>query len=607
MKSHVSTLLEVAICIYNDVIAKCATIESAKRDIETLVSRVENEGLSFLTITLPAFVKDFERSLDEGQVAPEYFRSFRKYRKIPAFLRDIFGLVFDADTGRIKDVVSIEAVQGIRQIGNTFNKLKLNCSLSRTKRAYRQYIDDEQVFEQDLDPADAAYFDSVSRACWDWLYSSRHLSLDLAIPKQGPGSTSERIVGNSKYVFRSWHKRLEPYFPIDSNALVNINALDSPEFRDLELISEEHELPSRLVDVPKTQKTPRLIAIEPVCMQYTQQAIQGILVRALEDHRLTAGHVNFTDQSVNRDLALSSSSTGLMATLDLSSASDRVPLSLVERMFRYHPDIWGAIEACRTRKVQFPDGKIFSIKKFASMGSALCFPVESMYFYTICIGALLKKHNLPVTYRNVFKMSRYVYVYGDDIIVPTDDVGAVIDHLQKYYCKVNVRKSFWNGKFRESCGMDAYNGYNVSVTYIRTMPPNNRRQTNEIVSWVKTAQLFDKDACYLTSDYLYKVVESILGSLPFVDETSACLGRLTCRRSYSVERMNTKLHEPEIFGYVVKPVYRKDKLDGYPALLKCLLDLERRKETSSSSDKRHLERSARFGAVALKRRWTRPY
>jgi len=90
MKSHVSDLLKLAEHIFKDASAKCTADPLEELDLKNLRSRVEHEGLSFLTITLPALGKDFERSLASGRIEPTYFRSFGKYAKAPAFLRGFF-------------------------------------------------------------------------------------------------------------------------------------------------------------------------------------------------------------------------------------------------------------------------------------------------------------------------------------------------------------------------------------------------------------------------------------------------------------------------------------------------------------------------------------
>jgi len=607
MKSYVSMLFAVAEKVIYDVFGRCSARGSADRDLLTLRSRIEHEGLSFLTITLPSFGADFERSLSQGFIDPKNFLSFRKFRQIPAFLQGIVSLVFNADTGRILDEPSIDAIEGIRQMAYTFKKIKIACAPSRVRRAFESYISDEQSLQVPLEPKQIEQFRSVCNCMWPMVLSVSDLEPLRTIPAHGPGSTAERISGNQKYAFKQWHSRLEPYYPIFPNAFTSVDALGDKRFKELTVLSSDQEPPVRVVTVPKTLKSPRIIAMEPVVMQYAQQALSRALVKRLEAAKITSGHVNFTDQKVNQRLAMNSSITGHLATLDLSSASDRVPLSLVEVMLESNPDFRDAVLACRSTRANLPTGDVISLRKFASMGSALCFPIESMYFYTLCVGALLEKRSLPVTSRNAFLVSREVYVYGDDIIVPSHDAEFVVDYLHKYYCKVNMSKSFWSGNFRESCGMDAFKGKQVTPVYLREVCPDNKRSVNELISWTKTASLFLEKGYFLTSDFLYKVVENILGKLPFVHDTASGLGRLAYGKSYTIEKWSTNTHVPLVRAWVPSPVYRKDKLTGYAALLKCLLTLESRVSQEPSMDKDHLSRTARHGTVTLKRRWVRPY
>jgi hypothetical protein len=603
MKSHVSDLAELLHCIYKDVCSACAVEQPDLRDLETIRSRVKHEGLSFLTITLPQFGADFERSLAEERIDSTLFRSFRKNGQIPAFWQGIVSLVFDQGTGRIYNEPNIAAIDGIRQMSYAFKKLNIACSNSRSKNAINGFVENEQIFEVDLDPGDIDTFVSISDILWSTTLGD--ISPWDCTPKHGPGSTVEGITGNQKFLHRRWHARLEPYFPLFHNAFSSENAFESEEFEKVSDVPADCEQPVKVITVPKTLKGPRIIAIEPVCMQYAQQAISRTLVKVLERSHLTQGHVNFTDQSVNRELALNASRDGKMSTIDLSSASDRVPLSLSMRMFDCNPDLQGAIFSCRSRRAKLPNGDILHLKKFASMGSALCFPVEAMYFYTICIAALIEKRNLPVTFHTIRKVSRDVYVYGDDIIIPTDDAAFVADYLSKYYLKVNENKSFWTGKFRESCGLDAYDGYVVTPTYVRHMRPSNKRDPKALISWCKASNNFFRRGYWKTADFMIRIVESITGELPVVGDRCAGLGKVSFVPYVSSSRWNHRYQRPEVRTWVACPVYRKDILDGYSALTKCLLSLEESAEPLN--DKSHLSKTARYGAVTLKRRWTSPY
>jgi hypothetical protein len=56
--------LEMVEAVYMGACAKCIADVCDSRDLETIRSRVKHQGVSFLTITLPNFYKDFERSVE---------------------------------------------------------------------------------------------------------------------------------------------------------------------------------------------------------------------------------------------------------------------------------------------------------------------------------------------------------------------------------------------------------------------------------------------------------------------------------------------------------------------------------------------------------------
>lgn len=608
MKSNVSDYLELLHSIYRDACNKCIADVSDLRDLETIRSRVKDEGLSFLTITLPAFCVDFERSLANGFIDPTCFRSFRKHGPIPAFLQGMVGLIFDRETGRLEDyeITSdfIPIVEGVRQICLTFKKLEVACTLSRVRASLANFVSIEREFSMFQVPdADISVFNRVSDCLWGAVIGD--LSLNNCSPRHGPGATAEHISGNAKYTWQSWHERLEPYFPfVDSAYPLGVSALDSKELEMVTFVAPDDEQPVRVVQVPKTLKSPRIIAIEPCCAQYVQQGISRALYRVLESNWLTSGHINFRDQSINQSLAMSSSFDGRLATIDLSDASDRVPRDLAMGMFRTNPDLRDAIDACRSTRAEMPDGTIIGpLNKFASMGSALCFPVEAMYFYTICVIALLGEHKLSVSHRNINTVSRGIYVYGDDILVPTDNAIAVLDCLQKYRCKVNSNKTFVSGSFRESCGVDAFRGEEVTPLYIRKTRPENRQHADRLISWTATANAFYKKGYWQTATLMFKTLEKVLGPMPYLSETSPGLGRTSFLGYRSVERWSRALQRFEVKAWVPGPVHRADVLEGFGALMKCFLKLEDLKNPLGGRDAQHLEHSALHHAVALKRGW----
>lgn len=424
------------------------------------------------------------------------------------------------------------------------------------------------------------------------------LSYEL-VPRHGPGATAERISGNRKFNLNAWHTRLQPYFPFDMYGHTSPDVyLDRIVEDRIEFIEPDAEMPVRVITVPKTLKGPRIIAIEPVCMQYVQQSLLEPIVRMIETGRRTSGHVNFSNQHINGKLALDSSLDRTHATIDLSDASDRVHKDVVAAMLESVPLVQEAIFACRSQRATLPSGKVISLEKFASMGSALCFPIESMVFFTLCILARLKARNLPITSKEATEAAKEVYVYGDDIIVPTDEVSVVSFYLELFGLKVNENKTFGDGYFRESCGVDAYKGVDVTPVYIRHMSPANKQSTSELVSFVSLANQLYKRGWWATAKRVRAVVERILGQLPHVQETTPCLGWESFIYKYSFSGWDRHLHKPKTKGYVVKAQERSDPLNGWGALMKFFL-----KRGSHPIFGRHLERSVRPGSVNIKFRW----
>ena len=630
MKSNVSDYLELMHAIYDDACMKCIADVSDLRDMKTIISRVEHEGISFLTITLPGFCRDFEKSLELGYIDSTFFRSFAKNGSIPAFLQGMISHVFDRESGRIydKDAPSTRAiasdipviVECVRQLCLTFKKLEIGCTPEREHLALANFVTIERSFETfSLQEEDHASFLAVSSMLWSNLV--KPIRLSDCRPGHGPGATAERVSGNQKFNWGRWHDRLEPYFPL-INSAIPIGVVNQKEVLDSVTIVPEHaEDPVRVICVPKTLKSPRIIAIEPCCMQYTQQGIRNLLYKAIESYWLTKGHVNFSDQTVNQELAMISSKDGRLATIDLSDASDRVPLSLAMAMFQSNPDLQDAIDACRSKSATLPRfGALPNLHKFASMGSALCFPIEAMYFYTICVIALLKAMHLSQCPLNIFKVTRDIYVYGDDILVPADMAITVLDYLQKYNCKVNTNKTFVSGNFRESCGIDAFDGYPVTPVYVRQRCPKNRQQAKLVISWVCAANFFYKKGFWRTTQLMFSKLEKAVGSIPYTSETSEGLGRYSFLGYRSVSRWNADYQRFEINALCPKPVYRTDRLEGYGALQKSFQRLQSKTPEPWSLDEpalsittlkgvvtykrnAHLERSALHGAVTLKRRW----
>lgn len=551
---------------------------SLVRDWVTIQSRVEHEGRSFLTITLPSFAKTFEKCLERGRIDPIDFAGFKAAKKMsfPAFLQGLTGHVFNID-GVIKDAPNPDAVEGIRQICLAFNKISLECTQSRLRKAERQFKATEQEVSRFRVKhyTDFRHFGYVCSVLYHGVLANLEDNIfDLAlIPRHGPGSTQDKTIGNKKFVDDRYSERLQRCFPYDWYKLFNFEELneqllESVHTEELKFIPRKDEPPVRVVFVPKTMKTPRVIAIEPVWMQNIQQGLMTELVPLLERNKLTKGQINFSNQCVNRNLAFENSLSREFATIDLSEASDRVHPALVANMLRSHPVVSRAVFSCRSERATLPSGEVIRLRKFASQGSALCFPVEAMVFFGILVTAILKHRNLRLNRDSIQRVARDVFVYGDDIIVPTREVDIACKALEAAGLKVNLGKTFSKGNFRESCGMDAFMGVNVTPIYIRRPLPTSKLDAEEVQGAISSANSFYKKGYWKTAQFLRNVVEKAVGLVPHVLETSSVSGWYSFRGRQDHHKWCPDLQTLMVKGFKLLQQKEADPLDGYRALHK---------------------------------------
>jgi hypothetical protein len=576
-------------------------------DVKTIQGRTKHEGMSFLTITLPTFGKDFQYCLDQGLISPKSFLSFRKTGScLPSFLRGFTELVFDSGTGILLEEPDIEAIYAIRQLTLIYSKMLLPCSPEREAKAMSDYVQcDKEVNNADsiLPDSDLSEFGRMGRLLFGRIFTNvdRDIYNGDIVPKHGPGATAERLTSNGKFLTRYWTTRLERVFHVGDFLYPNARHV-ADCYDEVDFLEPDSELPSRVISVPKTQKTPRIIAIEPSSVQYVQQGLLESITRHTRSSYLN-DIVGSDSQEPNQLLAQEGSLRGDLATLDLSEASDRVSSKLVSELLARNPLSREAIFACRSERASVPGNGIISLSKFASMGSALCFPIEAMIFATIIFLAIEKEQGYRFTKASdIYQYLGSVRVYGDDIIVPVKYVHTVVDYLEHFGARVGRQKSFWIGRFRESCGKEYYSGHDVSIVKVRNKFPSHRQQVAETISLVSLRNQFYYSGCWKTASWLDDKCRKILNFFPNVSPTSSALGRNSFL-GYSSEREHEHLHSPLVKACVVSPVPPRDPLDGAGAMLKFFL----KRGSDPSFDAKHLERAGRPRVVRIKTRWVSPF
>lgn len=448
-------------------------------DLNTFSRRFSNEGLTFLTKVLPTLGKAIDTALSGNAPfqLPTSFTRKKKADATPKFLGSAMRLIFD-DEGRLRKEVDPNLVRWIRTFTFYAYKVELPFDEEQTQSFCENFVQcDQEIGSLEVESIEPNFRNIMRHHLGQILSDYKRGN-----PKDGPGISSD-VARSSKRKLYVPPSKVRNHFGRDM--------FHQPfEYRDEEFefnptrfstCVDEFELysfveafgycfmnvispvslksaPSKVIFVPKDSRGPRVIACEPCAHMYAQQAVSSGIYSAVEHSSLTRGRVNFLDQTINQRLTFDPGN----ATLDLKEASDRVSYDLVADLFPQH--IFADMDACRTEEAILPNGDLVTLRKFAPMGNALCFPTMALLAYTsICCAIYMRGGCLPSRQTKVF-------VYGDDIIVPNELAQVAIEALNIVGLKVNTGKSFINSRFRESCGQDTFETSTVTPLRRRKLP-----------------------------------------------------------------------------------------------------------------------------------------
>lgn len=566
--SHVDYYVDLLSAVLRDNHFPKSAQTSFSRDEATLRRRVRGEGFSFLTTTLPLLGKGLEVGLESGSMPQVPHFTVKPGCTYPEFLSGAFSNIFGAD-GLLLSAPDALSVRLIRQICFLFYKIEASYS--------------ETVVSLFLQK-----FEDTDRAIGDLVFSPSALSLisgagnvltkvfdefdsKTIVPRHGPGavSTGERL--EQKWDFSRLYDDIHQFYPYYDYFTVggSREVLDRLDWYKSLLRRKSGE--AKVILVPKDSRGPRLISCEPLEYQFIQQGLGRSIMSHLEGNFWTKGQVNFTYQNVNQQLAFESSQTRRYATIDLKDASDRVSLSLVERLFANNEQVLLALRATRSTHTLLPSGRSLELSMFAPMGSALCFPVESVCFWALCVAAIQRDYRV-----DLLNVAHEVFVYGDDIIVPTSYTECVMGALESVGLLVNRQKSFYKGYFRESCGVDAYQGVNVTPVRVKKPFPLKKSDATGFAAWTALANRLMQNGYREASDLVFTRIESMFGLLPFGTSFSGypCrlvedpmiaeeFNKLRCRYQF-----NDQFQRWEFWVLNLADRRRKTDLDGWQRLLK---------------------------------------
>lgn len=511
------------------------------RDTETLVKRMNAEGLPFATVTLPAFFDGLLGYLETGKSVYPSFRLKGK-RPYPHFLSGLVAPIYSDSTSSC----AVEHMKLVYQFCVAFKKLQ---------GPYKECVLREQLADFVQTDIDLNQVDFSTECTRDIVRTAREYMSEITKgldpfdpdqselwkPRPGPGATNTPTKHAERFRPLRWYDNLSPFDPNEWFIAPFAGPHTQPRhFHKSGIVRQGRRLhqrnhqcvsngapTSRFKFVPKTYKKARGICIEENEVQWHQQALRRGLYKSIEEHPLTRGRVCFTTQLVNQELAIQGSLYKEWATIDMSSASDRVSRKLVRYLFGGNQSLLKAIEAVSTELVELPKVKGFRfvdeipINKIAPMGSAICFPVMALTHFCL-IKAIFYHSNLPSNY------SRHIYVFGDDIIVPKAAMQAVCDYLPLFGMKINTEKSFSNSYFRESCGVHAYKGVVITpVRFKSAVTPS--MDVGAIEGSLRTEQfLYEKGYQRTASLQRAKILAALrkwkVRDLPYVDAESGLVG-----------------------------------------------------------------------------------
>jgi hypothetical protein len=484
-------------------------------DASYVIKRVASEGLAFVTKTLPELAKHLESALQSGTFLPFPKLKREHGRTTPSFLRVWFKECFD-EQGALLDTAPGKAIGAIRQACYFLYKLESEYPDDLIAKTIENFlaVDAELTQCETLTREQRTLITIGSSLLFDIF---RDFSPWDIFPRPGPGASASGTHKSRRYeplcLYSKIHERYPyyRYFYVNSKHLLD----RSHAYRALERRTEGSSL-MRLV--PKDSRGPRIICMEEQEYMFLQQGLGTAMRDWMINHPVVGRQIPFLKQEVNRNLARRASVDGSFATLDMKDASDRISKELVRLLFARLPDLRDCLLALSTNSTRLPDGRVVSTKKFAPMGSSLCFPVMSVVHYALGIAGMHLYTGKPVK-----ALAKMLYVYGDDIIVRSEHVDTLFTVFPLFGLKFNQGKSFRKGPFRESCGFDAFKGTNVSPQRLKKRFLDSR-DPSSLCSAMTMEYNLRKSGYNSVAEVLKRIVESRWGVFPNVMPGSSVLG-----------------------------------------------------------------------------------
>jgi len=415
-------------------------------DSRWLQRRMSTEGMTLALITLPKLGKALETCLITREALEVPLGIPLASDRLPQFCHCLFKEIVGKDMLPVEDeydpiLVRRRAVviRCLRQLLMAYSKARSNSSLKSDDEVVTAFV--KRVSAKPVITLPNYIVRGARALIADVVMDGDELAAPLyqwvvdPWGRHGPGAVAEKEKGAHKWCFKP---------SMGQDPL--LYKWQSRSFEEKHHRSEPH---SRLELVPKDFRSKRVICIEPKENQFAQQGLMVTLYNLIEGHQRAGRCINFRDQRPNYDLSKDPS----VATIDLKDASDTISLDVCRLVLP--KKFFSLVTRYRSRVVTLPNGSSVRPTCFASMGSALCFPIETLVFWAITQATL-----------DHYWRHGYCRVFGDDIIIPMSGFDVVCRSLHQAGFVINREKSCYKTPIRESCGSWFYHEYDCRFSKI---------------------------------------------------------------------------------------------------------------------------------------------
>jgi len=458
-----NTLLERLVALRNTIIAdgvRCG-VPFTEKDNQTLFERTKSEGTSFCQVTLPLLGKALDIGLVSGVFKNIAHIRCKRDTCLPVFCHSVFREIFHTD-GILLSKPNLQSIFFLRQVLLLDSKLLTEVTSEQEVLSFQEFCFRQRKLRRIRIPTGNPVLIRAS------LLLGRVLAdLDLTDiqPGHGPGGVADRLNKFERWRFKTWPKKAERWYRHEEYGSLNSRSrseLTPPIFLD--------KTETRCCLVPKDFKGPRLISAEPTVNQYLQQGQMKKIMSYVDNHALLSKSIKLRDQTFNQEMCRRAWKDGLV-TLDLSNASDNLSATLVWYLLSKVPRLRSQLFCTRSDMIKHNELSE-KIVAFAPMGSAVCFPIETLVFWALTMASCTFVTSFQRTYTSNRHISDWteteiassIAVFGDDIIVPDYAFDTLRGTLVSVGCEVNESKTCYRTPFRESCGSEWMFDTDITIT-----------------------------------------------------------------------------------------------------------------------------------------------